>query len=74
MTADQPTDPYHRKLRRAAIIGGLYGLGSLLGLLWLLWHGAYLHAVGWSVLTSVVWNRLVNPRLPEQPSLSGGSR
>jgi hypothetical protein len=75
MTDDQPArDEYERQLRTTAVVGGVYGLAALIGLLWLLWHGAYLKAVGWTIITSFIWNVVLNPQLVDIPIGSGGRR
>jgi hypothetical protein len=60
---DEIDDPYLDRLKRAAIVGAVYGIVSLVGLMWLLWQGQPLYAVGWTVVTSFVWKTIIDPLL-----------
>jgi hypothetical protein len=61
--SDMPDDPLLRRLRRAAVIGVIYGTGRMIILFWLLLNGIYVHAIGWYLLTRSVWNRIATPLL-----------
>ena len=75
MTDDQPArDEYERQLRTTAVGGGIYGLAALIGLLWFMWQNAYLNAVGWIIITSIIWNVVINPQLVDIPIGPGDRR
>lgn len=62
---------HERQFRRTALIGGLYGIMSLVGLSWLVWRGQPVQAIEWVVFTRIVWKVLINPQLADIPSLGG---
>jgi hypothetical protein len=64
-------EEYERQLRHTAIVGGLYGIVSLIGLVWSFWQAEYVQATIWVIGTSIVWKWGIDPLLVDIPTLAG---